>query len=182
MVVKQKEEVKEDEEKDPTEAIAVLYDLSGSMGCRFFNDKEINRMGATNAFFSAFADKTMAYELNHIVQLLTFNTQTVIECDWNNNFEKFINLVDSSNPGGGTALYDCMDIAINSLLEVKKKYPDIILRIIALSDGEDLNSKLTAEMIAKRIVKERIIIDSFVAGNSCSGLKKITFASGGKCF
>jgi hypothetical protein len=27
----------------------------------FFDDKEISRMGAVNAFFSAFADKTMAY-------------------------------------------------------------------------------------------------------------------------
>lgn len=45
----------------------VLFDVSGSMGDSFFNDKEISRIGAVNAFFSAFSDKTIAFELNHIV-------------------------------------------------------------------------------------------------------------------
>lgn len=52
---------------DPVEAIVVLYDVSGSMKSCFFEDKELSRMGAVNAFFSAFADKTLAYEYNHIV-------------------------------------------------------------------------------------------------------------------
>jgi ubiquitin-conjugating enzyme E2 D/E len=52
---------------DPKEAIVVLFDISGSMGSHFFNDNQLSRMGAVNALFSAFADKTMAYELNHIV-------------------------------------------------------------------------------------------------------------------
>ena len=44
------------------------------MSSRFFDDEDnINRMGAVNAFFSAFADKTMAFELNHIVKLYKFN-------------------------------------------------------------------------------------------------------------
>jgi len=65
------------EDDHPKEAIAVLYDVSGSMSSRFFDDEDnINRMGAVNAFFSAFADKTMAFELNHIVKLYKFNRLT----------------------------------------------------------------------------------------------------------
>ena len=36
-----------------------------------------------------------------------------------------------------------MDRAIDSLLEVKAKYPNIVLRMIALSDGEDNGSNNT---------------------------------------
>ena len=76
-------------------------------------------MGAVNAFFSAFADKTMAFEYNHIVALYQFNQRINKLCDFNNNFNKFINLVDSCDPGGSTKLYDCMDVAISDLLAVK---------------------------------------------------------------
>jgi hypothetical protein len=33
----------------------------------FFNESALSRMGAVNAFFSAFADKTISYEFNHVV-------------------------------------------------------------------------------------------------------------------
>lgn len=58
---------------EPTEAIVVLYDTSGSMGQSLFSDKDLSRIGAVNAFFSAFADKTMGFEYNHIVELICFS-------------------------------------------------------------------------------------------------------------
>lgn len=64
------------------------------MACGYFNDPEINRIGAVNAFFSAFADKTLAFECNHLVKLVCFNEQTQDKCDFMNDFEKFIQLVD----------------------------------------------------------------------------------------
>ena len=42
-------------------------DTSGSMSLQFYNEEFMTRMGAVNAFFSAFADKTLAYEYNHLV-------------------------------------------------------------------------------------------------------------------
>ena len=91
-------------------------------------------------------------------------------------------MVDSCDPKGQTKLYDCMDKAIKSLLTLKKKYPDIILRIIALSDGLDNLSKKTPEEIVEKLITNKIIIDSFVVSHDCDDLKKITFASGGKCY
>ena len=55
------------EPSDPKEAICVLYDISGSMQTSFFDDQELSRIGAVNSWFSAFADKTMGFEFNHIV-------------------------------------------------------------------------------------------------------------------
>ena len=97
----------------------------------------MSRMGAVNAFFSAFADKTLAFELNHIIQLIAFSSNIEKKCEFHNNFERFIQLVDDVNPSGCTKLYDAIDQAVNNLIELKQKYPNIILRIIALTDGED---------------------------------------------
>ena len=69
-------------------------------------------MGAVNAFFSAFADKTMAFEFNHIIQLFCFSNNVVKKCDFIDNFNKFIQLVDSCKPQGSTKLYDALDAAI----------------------------------------------------------------------
>jgi len=68
------------------------------------------------------------------------------------------------------------------LIEIKKKYPKIILRIIALTDGEDNMSINTPETIVSKIVSNKILLDSFVVGENCIGLKTITFGSGGRCY
>lgn len=97
-------------------------------------------MGAVNAFFSAFADKTMGFEFNHVVQLYCFSNVITKKCEFTDDFNFFIKLVDDANPGGGTKLFNCLQEAIESLLEIKKKYPNIMLRLIALTDGEDNES------------------------------------------
>jgi ubiquitin-conjugating enzyme E2 D/E len=65
-------------------------------------------------------------------------------CDFISDFNEFTKHIDKAKPEGGTALFDCLDLAINSLVEIKKQHPDIILRIIALTDGEDQHSTNTA--------------------------------------
>ena len=47
--------------REPKEAIAVLFDISGSMGSRFFNEPDLKRIGAVKSFFEAFAYRTIAY-------------------------------------------------------------------------------------------------------------------------
>ena len=141
----------------------MLYDISGSMGSTFFGDVDkLTRIGAVNAFFSAFADKTMAFEYNHIVSLYWFDTNINKKCDFTQDFNYFIKLIDDAVPTGSTKLYDALMEGIRSLLEIKKKYPDIILRIIAMTDGEDNASASKAEDVGKKIVNNNIILDSFV--------------------
>lgn len=73
-------------------------------------------MGAVNAFFSAFADRTLAFEFNHIVKLVCFNNLVEDKSDFLADFNKFIALVDSCNPLGSTKCYDAIDYAINCLI------------------------------------------------------------------
>jgi len=56
------------------------------MGSPFFSDNLLPRIGAVNAFFSAFADKTLAFEFNHIVKLVCFETSIVDKCEFTNDF------------------------------------------------------------------------------------------------
>ena len=72
-------------------------------------------MGAVNAMFSSFADKTLAFELNHIVKLVTFDDKILDKCEFTSDFEMFIKLVDGLNPGGSTRCYDALEYAVNCL-------------------------------------------------------------------
>lgn len=90
--------------------------------------------------------------------------------------------MDLAFPRYRTALYDAIDLAIDKLMAAKTKFHDLIPRIIALTDGEDNSSAKTANAIAKRIIENKIVMDSFVVGEECEDLKSVTLASGGKCF
>ena len=76
-------------------------------------------------------------------------------------------MVDDVKPDGSTRLFDCMDNAIDSLINYHKQNPSCILRIIALTDGDDNASKNKPEEIVKRIVDNQITIDSFVVSEQC---------------
>jgi len=76
-------------------------------------------MGAVNAIFSAFADKTLAFELNHVIKLVTFSSDVIDKCDFMSDFDKFIKLVDDSNPGGSTKCYDALLYSVMSLIKIK---------------------------------------------------------------
>lgn len=56
------------------------------------------------------------------------------------------------------------------------------MRIIALTDGEDNISSSTPSELVKKIFDHKIIIDSFVVGKDCVGLKTLTHASNGRCY
>jgi ubiquitin-conjugating enzyme E2 D/E len=79
-------------------------------------------------------------------------------------------------------MFDAAMVAVNELKAFKLKYPDCILRIIALTDGEDTGSKASIEQTATALIENNIVIDSFAVGTNCEGLKVISKASGGRCY
>ena len=66
--------------RPPKEAIAVLFDVSGSMGGQFFNEPDLKRIGAVKSFFEAFAYRTIAYNLEHVVSLFFFDHTVENQC------------------------------------------------------------------------------------------------------
>lgn len=55
----------------------------------------------------------MTFEFNHIVKLVCFESFIADKCEFTNDFNKFIKLVDDASPGTGTKCYDAIGYAID---------------------------------------------------------------------
>ncbi|CAD8192572.1 unnamed protein product [Paramecium octaurelia] len=167
----------------PNEAIVVLLDISGSMDELYYDSEDLTRMGVVKAFFSTFADRTMAYDLKHVISLVYFDNRIIEKCSFTELFILFKDLVNKAQPTGRTNLYRALKYAENQLLKFKQTYPKCLLRIIALTDGQDNDvNPLDPIKVAESILKNEIFLDSFVVSDDCTDLKKITKATGGQCF
>jgi Mg-chelatase subunit ChlD len=94
--------------RTPKEAIAVLLDVSASMGNTFFGDLDTTRIDAVKMYFSSFAERTMAYDLHHVVSLILFGARVEKVCSFTENFGTFVTKVRSARPSGTTKLYSAL--------------------------------------------------------------------------
>ena len=101
--------------REPKEALAVLMDISGSMGGKFFNETDLNRIGAVKSFFEALAYRTIAYNFEHVVSLILFDNQIEVQCDFTEAIYDFNRFVANAKPRGSTKLYDCIATAVQQL-------------------------------------------------------------------
>ena len=115
------------------------------MGQRFFNESDLKRIGAVKAFFEAFAFRTIAYNFEHVVSLFFFDNIVDNYCSFTEAFYDFNRLLAKAAPRGSTLMYDAIFVAANSLKRFQEKYPNCLLRILALTDGEDTGSSHSVE-------------------------------------
>mmetsp|Transcript_21727 Transcript_21727/g.10164 ORF Transcript_21727/g.10164 Transcript_21727/m.10164 type:complete len:169 (+) Transcript_21727:1599-2105(+) len=142
----------------------------------------MTRIAAVKSFFSAFADRTSAYDFKHVIALVVFNKTVKCHCDFTETFSKFNSFVQNVTAGGQTALYDAMQKGITMLNTFTQKYTHCLKRIICLSDGDDNQSNANPVQIAEQIINSNIVIDSFIVGPESEMLKCITLAANGCCF
>jgi hypothetical protein len=64
-------------------------------------------------------------------------------------------------------MFDAVVTAADALKKFKINYPDCLLRIVALTDGEDTGSKHSVEQTTCILIESKIVIDSFAVGPSC---------------
>lgn len=102
--------------REPKEAIVVVFDISGSMGSKFFNEPDLRRIGAVKSFFEAFAYRTVAYNLEHVVSLYFFDDKIDIQCDFTEAIFDFNRLISEAQPRGSTKLYDSIVLAAQNLV------------------------------------------------------------------
>ena len=108
----------------PEEAIIVLIDISGSMNGAW--DSGVTRLGAVKQLFHAFANRTMAYNLFHVIGLTVFATQVNCVSKVTELFEQFQEYVDALYTRDTTALYDAIHDATTQLIEFTTKHPTIL--------------------------------------------------------
>lgn len=85
----------------------------------------------------------MAYNFEHVISLILFDNVAEMKVDFTESFQDFNLLVANAKPRGSTLLFDAISSASDNLIKLKNKYPNVILRILALTDGEDTGSVVT---------------------------------------
>ena len=165
----------------PDEAVVVLLDKSGSMGCNVL--KGISRLDFAKLVFTVFADRTMAYNLKHAMGLTAFNHESKVVTKISEAGEAFVHIMrkktDALVAGGGTALWRSIENVTAQLLEVKAKYPNCLLRVFCLSDGCDGSSSAHCIALLKRL---NVVLDFVIIGGDNQAAKQAAIETGGHAF
>jgi len=127
--------------------VLIVYDYSGSMS----GGRHRRAMGSLQDIFYQHLnpdDEVGFIHFNHTVEVdVTLKAKSA-------NEEKFRNLfMTLTSPLGGTSFFDALDTAMNELSKSKSKREKWI---IALTDGEDNNSKTHFNEVCKRLENENV--------------------------
>nr|XP_014353347.1 PREDICTED: uncharacterized protein LOC102365633 [Latimeria chalumnae] len=149
----------------------------------FDKDTTLSRLVAVKQLFEAFSNRSMAYSFNHVVGLITFGGSAKFIHNFCNDFERFVNIVRDLHAVGNTPLYDALSLGVDQLEEIKRTFPECRLRILCLTDGNDVGSKCKPVETAIRLLKANIVVDSVIVGEVVNTvLHSISNATGGCCF
>ncbi|XP_072045592.1 uncharacterized protein [Amphiura filiformis] len=175
--------------RTPTEAIVIAVDVSGSMDSNSFarddsdDGSDQSRLEVVQQMFCTFADRSMAYNFQHVVGLVTFNSTPTVTGRLTEFFVEFKAKLEKMRAFGMTAIYDGISTAIDQFEEIKARFPHCKRRIICLSDGVDTKSTSNPVTIAKKLELEKIVLDAIHIGTeNDQTLKGLCHASGGYCF
>ncbi|XP_035849908.1 uncharacterized protein LOC116063676 isoform X2 [Sander lucioperca] len=166
----------------PKEAILVMIDTSSSMAEKCYGGVDIQKIHAVQELFDNFATRTMAYDFHHVIGLVKFDSTVETLHTLTESLEKFKEEVRTLKASGQTKLYDALQHGIFEL-DKAKKFIDCKLRILCLTDGNDVGSLNKPDVVAANLIKSNIIVDSILLGKVENNiLCGISNATGGCCF
>ncbi|KAF3707745.1 Ubiquitin-conjugating enzyme E2 E2 [Channa argus] len=169
--------------RTPKEAILVLIDTSSSMGEDCYGNATIQKIHAVKQLFDNFATRSMAYDFHHVIGLVKFDSTVTMLHTFTETLEKFKEKVHTLEAAGRTQLYDALQQGVFELGKVKEKFPDCRLRILCLTDGQDVGSSNKPVAVAVNLIKSNITVDSVLLGKVQNKiLHGISIATGGCCF
>ena len=141
--------------------------------------KPLPRIDTVKQLFAGFANRSMAYDLPHVIGLTTFGSEVVRVRQLTEAFESFRRAVDRTAANGQTKLFDALEMARAELATfcdgLANAPPEGVLkRILVLTDGEDTASDIEAHDVSAALQREGVIVDSVVIGNDTSSTKVST--------
>jgi uncharacterized protein YegL len=182
-------------ERPPDETIAICIDRSWSMrmpmddGWLDGNGAAIgdlkSRLSEVKDVFKNLVTRLNAYKLNTHLGLITFAGQTDVQVNQPlaQTILDFRDKLEDIVPNGSTALWDALVKAKEMLTAYKLKFPGTRLRIIALTDGENNDSRFQAPYVCRELYDNNIVLDAIVIGTTAtSDLFKIAKHTGGYAF
>ncbi|RDW73653.1 hypothetical protein BP5796_07095 [Coleophoma crateriformis] len=174
----------------PEECLVICFDLSWSMGTTLGDNwaggetkNTFTRLDEAKQVFRNIIARIGACKAH--VGLVTFSSNYNIRMSA--PFIKpgvtFKDSLEASTCGGNTAIWDALLLAKGMLLPYHARHPDTKLRIIALTDGEDNNSKAGPREVCQALYDSNILLDSIVIGTDVTDdLFTISKHTGGYAF
>lgn len=166
-----------------TQLIYICVDKSSSMNCGY--DQGLSRFQASQKFFEKFVKACYKYHTTSFYGSIMFNSSVVernkLEPLSENFLSQMINLNERAS--GGTAMFRAIRQAGELLVRKNggNKYPHAVLRIVVISDGEDIYSgPQEIADIANYLLQNKIKVDAFIVSNDVAKeLVAITRYTGG---
>uniref|UniRef100_A0A8C7KYJ2 Uncharacterized protein n=1 Tax=Oncorhynchus kisutch TaxID=8019 RepID=A0A8C7KYJ2_ONCKI len=170
--------------RTPKEAILVVVDSSSSMNETCYDsDDKMTRLDAIKQLFDNFTTRSMAYDFHHVIGLVKFDSSVKTLHTFTETLETFKEHIHNLKANGRTVLYDALNHGTSELEKVGKQFPDCRLRIICLTDGNDVGSKTKPDEVTTKLIRFNIIVDAIVVGKVDNHmLHGISNATGGCCF
>jgi len=133
----------------------------------------LKRMDTVKQLFSAYINRTEAYDLSNYIGLMTYGTDIKQPVSLTPILEDFRSALDNVSPKGETKMFDAIDEAATKLIKFREAHklrhptsPLPRLRILCLTDGEDTNSEFDAHVVAKGLQEANIVLDAVNVDNS----------------
>lgn len=177
--------------KFPVQQIDVIVlDISGSMKSKSSIDPDQTREDCSKIVFHTFVDKMMALEMDHALALVAFGADVSLTQSATREYERFhdeLGRLDANQ--SRTRLYDAIkfaaDLALFSRQVLAKNEggiaSNLVLRVFALTDGEDNASTMLPHDLAAFLQQKKIVLDVFPLACVNGTLRAMCAASGGRC-
>ena len=188
------ESVKIEESQDastPQEAIVICFDVSWSMdepmGYTWTGaPNDLTKLSEMKQIFSNVINRMLGYQLiRNFVGVVTFSSANRIRTKHELSRidkQEFHGMVGDLHTDGQTAIWDALVKAKDMLVAFKNEHPQTKLRIIALTDGEDNQSKHQPADVCRSLYDSDIVLDSIVIGSDTKHLFKMSNHTGGYAF
>lgn len=146
--------------------------------------RSMSRLDVVKQAFEALVNKSEAFDHPVGIGLVTFGREVREVQEVTLLKEKFRHALQTVEADGDTPLYDSLVVGRSMLERFKAQNPSAALRIICLTDGEDVGSRVTAAAVAAQLQRSGIILDSIVVQTSAlvNAIHPIAVATGGYSF
>jgi Mg-chelatase subunit ChlD len=182
--------------REPQEAIVICVDHSASMaaqmGAGWMPDtstdgrvNSISRLSEVKEVFQNLVARIAAYKLPTHLGLVTFSGQNSIRINQALTpvLYDFKDRLMETQPLAATAIWDGLEKGKTMLTAFKAQHPNAKLRIIALTDGENNDSRFTAADVCTDLYNNDIVLDAIVIGtDATSELFRMAKHTGGYAF
>ena len=147
------------------------------------NARRMSRLDTSKYIFDNLVNRTLAYDLDTHIGLVTFSTTPKLSQNITHALEDFRASSSKMQSGGDTAVWDALALATHHVTEYAQRFPNALKRIVCLSDGLDTSSSKQVHDVCQELMHNNIVVDSFCIGDEDNvALRTLSWFTGGYKF